>query len=69
MRSPAPEAGVSTNFTIWAVSATLSVVDGAHYTERLFNCKPPEVKKTWKISPVVYKTALRCRYRALDGSS
>ncbi|WP_206606790.1 hypothetical protein, partial [Pseudomonas jessenii] len=48
LRSPAPEAGVSTNFTIWAVSATLSVVDGAHYTERLFNCKPPESKKPGK---------------------
>jgi hypothetical protein len=35
---------VSTNFTIWAVSATLCVVDGAHYTERLFNCKPLSAK-------------------------
>ncbi|WP_288094970.1 hypothetical protein, partial [Pseudomonas sp.] len=48
VRPPAPEAGVSTNFTIWAVSATLSVVDGAHYTERLFNCKPPTSKKPEK---------------------
>ncbi|MEZ1320506.1 hypothetical protein QIW46_04025, partial [Pseudomonas fluorescens] len=30
--------------TIWAVSATLCVVDGAHYTERLFNCKPLSAK-------------------------
>jgi hypothetical protein len=26
----------------------LSVVDGAHYTERLFNCKPPTPKKPEK---------------------
>jgi hypothetical protein len=44
---------VSTNFTIWAVSATLSVVDGAHYTERHFDCKPPGIKKTLEISPAV----------------
>ncbi|WP_218569164.1 hypothetical protein, partial [Pseudomonas sp. B10] len=45
VRSPAPEAGVSTNFTTWASRQRVYVVDGAHYTERLFNCKPLPAKK------------------------
>ena len=32
VRSPAPEAGVSTNFTIWAFIFSVAAVDVAHYT-------------------------------------
>ncbi|WP_455885685.1 hypothetical protein, partial [Pseudomonas spelaei] len=48
LRSPAPEAGVSTNFTTWALSNNVAVVDGAHYTEQLLRCKPPASKKAGK---------------------
>jgi hypothetical protein len=40
VRSPAPEAGVSTNFTIWAFIFSVAAVDVAHYTERILICKP-----------------------------
>ncbi|MGY2190463.1 hypothetical protein, partial [Pseudomonas sp. SDO5591_S426] len=40
LRSPAPEAGVSTNFTIWAIIFSVAAVDVAHYTERILICKP-----------------------------
>ncbi len=40
VRSPAPEAGVSTNFTIWAFIASVAAVDVAHYTESFLICKP-----------------------------
>ncbi|MGY2208965.1 hypothetical protein, partial [Pseudomonas tolaasii] len=40
VRSPAPEAGVSTNFTTWAFLSSACAVDGANYTEGFLICKP-----------------------------
>ncbi|MDC6668425.1 hypothetical protein OEZ84_27210, partial [Leclercia adecarboxylata] len=40
LRSTATEAGVSTNFTTWALSNNVAAVDGTNYTEAFLICKP-----------------------------
>ncbi|MFJ2448414.1 hypothetical protein, partial [Pseudomonas sp. NPDC087626] len=50
-------------------TATLYVVDGAHYTERRFNCKPLISKKQGKFYECCRAVAFRRQERAFGAFS